>query len=180
MKATDMFEDLESISPQNTITKTELLNILKKYCKIISPYDLMLATARMREEGKYVQANYREKYLEVYVKYFIMRVKEILDNNNYLDAPIDKESFNESFNLLKYQFEKERNYDDKFPLIYIIVSLYTTFILEEPIHPVGSEFPGSLKVEKKEGVFYCPVKDKQKDNKNTICNLCLAKQTPGI
>lgn len=180
MKATDMFEDLESISPQNTITKTELLNILKKYCKIISPYDLMLATARMRQEGKYVQANYREKYLEVYVKYFIMRVKEILDNNNYLDAPIDKESFNESFNLLKYQFEKERNYDDKFPLIYIIVSLYTTFILEEPIHPVGSEFPGSLKVEKKEGVFYCPVKDKQKDNKNTICNLCLAKQTPGI
>ena len=180
MKATDMFEDLESISPQNTITKTELLNILKKYCKIISPYDLMLATARMREEGKYVQANYREKYLEVYVKYFIMRVKEILDNNNYLDAPIDKESFNESFNLLKYQFEKERNYDDKFPLIYIIVSLYTTFILEEPIHPVGSEFPGSLKVEKKEGVFYCPVKDKQKDNKNAICNLCLAKQTPGI
>ena len=180
MKATDMFEDLESISPQNTITKTELLNILKKYCKIISPYDLMLATARMREEGKYVQANYREKYLEVYVKYFIMRVKEILDNDNYSDVSIDKKSFDESFNLLKYQFEKERNYDDKFPLIYIIVSLYTTFILEEPIHPVGSEFPGSLKVEKKEGVFYCPVKDKQKDNKNAICNLCLAKQTPGI
>lgn len=67
----------------------------------------MLATARMREEGKYVQANYREKYLEVYVKYFIMRVKEILDNNNYLDEAIDKESFDESFNLLKYQFEKK-------------------------------------------------------------------------
>ena len=178
MKATDIFEDLQNISLQNTITKTELLNLLKKYCKIISPYDLMLATARMREEGKYVQANYREKYLEVYVKYFIMRVKEILDN--YSDVSIDKKSFDESFNLLKYQFEKERNYDDKFPLIYIIVSLYTTFILEEPIHPVGSEFPGSLKVEKKDGVFYCPVKDKQKDNKNAICNLCLAKQTPGI
>ena len=180
MKVTDIFGDLHNISSQNIITKTELLNLLKKYCKIISPYDLMLATARMREEGKYVQANYREKYLEVYVKYFIMRVKEILDNDNYSDVSIDKKSFDESFNLLKYQFEKERNYDDKFPLIYIIVSLYTTFILEEPIHPVGSEFPGSLKVEKKEGVFYCPVKDKQKDNKNAICNLCLAKQTPGI
>lgn len=180
MKATDIFEDLHNISLQNTITKTELLNLLKKYCKIISPYDLMLATARMREEGKYVQANYREKYLEVYVKYFIMRVKEILDNNNHIDIAIDKKSFDESFNLLKYQFAKERKNDDKFPLIYIIVSLYTTFILEEPIHPVGSEFPGSLKVEKKDGVFYCPVKDKQKDNKNAICNLCLAKQTPGI
>jgi uncharacterized protein (UPF0305 family) len=183
MKATDIFEDLHNISLQNTITKTELLNLLKKYCKVISPFDLMLATARMREEGKYVQANYREKYLEVYVKYFIMRVKEILDDNNHSDVAIDKKSFDESFNLLKYQFKKERKYDieeDKFPLIYIIVSLYTTFILEEPIHPVGSEFPGSLKVEKRNGVFYCPVKDKQKDNKNAICNLCLAEQTPGI
>ncbi len=183
MKATDIFNDLHNISLQNTITKSELLKILKKYCKIISPFDLMLATARMREEGKYVQANYREKYLEVYVKYFIMRVKEILDDNNHSEVAIDKKSFDESFNLLKYQFKKERKYDieeDKFPLIYIIVSLYTTFILEEPIHPVGSEFPGSLKVEKRNGVFYCPVKDKQKDNKNAICNLCLAEQTPGI
>ena len=87
------------------------------------------------------------------------------------------------FNLLKYQFEKERNYsieEDKFPLIYIITALYTTFILEEPIHPVGTEFPGSLKVEEKNEEFYCPVKDKQKDNENAICNLCLAEQTPGI
>ena len=106
MKAANIFHDLRNISSKDIITKTELLKLLKKYCKIISPYDLMLATARMREEGKYVQANYREKYLEVYVKYFIMRVKEILDNNNYLDEAIDKESFDESFNLLKYQFEK--------------------------------------------------------------------------
>ena len=107
MKAANIFHDLRNISSKDIITKNELLKLLKKYCKIISPYDLMLATARMREEGKYVQANYREKYLEVYVKYFIMRVKEILDNNNYLDEAIDKESFDESFNLLKYQFEKE-------------------------------------------------------------------------
>ena len=79
--------------------------------------------------------------------------------------------------------KKERNYsieEDKFPLIYIITALYTTFILEEPIHPVGTEFPGSLKVEEKNEEFYCPVKDKQKDNENAICNLCLAEQTPGI
>ncbi len=63
MKATDIFQDLRNISSKERITKTELLKLLKKYCKIISPYDLMLATARMREEGKYVKANYREKYL---------------------------------------------------------------------------------------------------------------------
>nr|WP_305512372.1 DUF2115 family protein [Methanobrevibacter sp. V14] len=70
------------------------------------------------------------------------------------------------------------NKKDKFPLIYVITALYTTFILEEPIHPVGSEFPGSLFVEKKGGKFLCPVKDNQKDNTNAICHLCLAEQTP--
>ena len=85
--------------------------------------------------------------------------------------------------MLKRTFEKEKlsnEDDDKFPLIYVITALYTTFILEEPIHPVGSEFPGNLKVEEKNGTFLCPVKDHQKDNINAICHLCLAEQTPNI
>ena len=47
MKATDIFQDLRNISSKERITKTELLKLLKKYCKIISPYDLMLATAKI-------------------------------------------------------------------------------------------------------------------------------------
>lgn len=50
MKAANIFHDLRNISSKDIITKTELLKLLKKYCKIISPYDLMLATARMREK----------------------------------------------------------------------------------------------------------------------------------
>ena len=114
-----------------------------------------------------------------------MRMKEVLENDNYTDSAIDKESFDESIPLLKRTFEKEKegelgNPDDKFALIYVITSLYTTFILEEPIHPVGSEFPGSLKVEKRNGKFLCPVKDNQKDNEDAVCHLCLAEQTPDI
>ena len=157
--------------------------ILKKYSRIISAYDLMLATARMREDGKFVQAQYREKYLKIYIKYFIMRMKEVLDNKDDMNETIDMDVLNSSFPLLKTTFDKERlskNDDDKFPLIYVITSLYTTFILEEPIHPVGSEFPGNLKVTQDKGVFYCPVKDNQKDNPNAICHLCLAEQTPNI
>ena len=45
MKAANIFHDLRNISSKDIITKTELLKLLKKYCKIISPYDLMLATA---------------------------------------------------------------------------------------------------------------------------------------
>ena len=65
-------------------------------------------------------------------------------------------------------------------ILHVITSLYTTFILEEPIHPVGSEFPGSLKVTKENNNYYCPVKDNQNENPNAICHLCLAEQTPNI
>ena len=184
MKPEDILIDIKLLSQQETITKKELMKILKEYAATISVYDLMMATAYMRKDGEYIQSQYREKYLEIYIKNFIMRMKEILGNDSYdKDTIIDKTSLDESFPMLKRTFEKERlspSDDDKFPLIYVITSLYTTFILEEPIHPVGSEFPGSLKVENRNGKFLCPVKDNQKDNDDAICHLCIAEQTPNI
>lgn len=183
MDGEDILIELEDLTPQNEITKSELMEILKKYAQIISVYDLMLATEYMRKDGEYIQAQYRDKYLEIYIKYFIMRMKEVIGNDDYVDCAIDKKAFDESFPMLERTFEKERKGEigsDKFPLIYVITALYTTFILEEPIHPVGSEFPGSLKVEERNGEFLCPVKDNQKDNVDAICHLCLAEQTPDI
>lgn len=183
MEAEDILIELKQLSSNTEITTHELMAILKKYARIISVQDLMMATAHMRKDGEYVQTKYREKYLKIYIKYFIMRMKEVKENNEYDDRNIDKQSFDESFPMLERTFEKERlsnDKDDKFPLIYVITALYTTFILEEPIHPVGSEFPGSLFVEERNGEYLCPVKDNQKDNINAICHLCLAEQTPDI
>ena len=183
MESEDILMELEKLSENSQITKSELMEILKEYARIISVNDLMLATARMRKDGEFVHANYREKYLKVYIKYFIMRMKEVKEKEDYEDTAIDKTAFDESFPMLERTFEKERlsdAVDDKFPLIYVITALYTTFILEEPIHPVGSEFPGSLFVEERNGEYFCPVKDNQKDNIDAICHLCLAEQTPDI
>lgn len=183
MTAEDILIELKELSNQDYIKRSDLMEILKKYARIISVQDLMLATVRMRKDGEYVHKNYREKYLTVYIKYFIMRMKEVKEKIDYVDSAIDKEKFIESFPMLKRTFKKEMLSDDdndKFPLIYVITALYTTFILEEPIHPVGSEFPGSLFVEKRNGEYYCPVKDNQNDNPNAICHLCLAEQTPDI
>ena len=182
MEAEDILTELKQLSSNTEIKRSELMEILKKYARIISVQDMMLATVRMRKDGEYIHANYREKYLEIYIKYFIMRMKEVKENNDYVNSNIDKKSFDESFPMLERTFEKEHfeENDDKFPLIYVITALYTTFILEEPIHPVGSEFPGSLFVEERDGGYLCPVKDNQKDNVDAICHLCLAEQTPDI
>ena len=183
MDPEDILVEIEKLSSNDEISKEDIMDMLQRYAATISVYDLMLASAHMRKDGEFVQANYREKYLEIYIKYFIMRMKEVLNNNDYDNSAIDKNAFDDSLPMLKRTFETEKisdSKDDKFPLIYVITSLYTTFILEEPIHPVGSEFPGSLKVEERNGTFFCPVKDNQKDNVNAICHLCLAEQTPDI
>lgn len=183
MRDEDIFQDLNELSEQEAISKRELLGILKKYGRTISTHDLMVATALLREDGKYVQAGYREKFLETYVKYFILRIKEILNTDNDIAGDVNKELFDDSLENLEHQFYKEKEdtkKNSKFPLIYTLASLFSTFINEEPIHPVGSEFPGNLKVYEENGTFYCPVKDAQKDNPNAVCNFCLAEQTPGI
>jgi uncharacterized protein (UPF0305 family) len=184
MESEYILVELKELSSNDAITKEELMFILKEYAATISVYDLMIASEHMRKDGEFVQANYREKFFEIYIKHFILRMKEVLKKEDYEhNKPIDKKSYIESFPRLEQTFEKEKlgiHKDDKFPLIYVITALYTTFILEEPIHPVGSEYPGGLKIEERNGEYYCPVKDKQKDNINAVCHLCLAKQTPPI
>ena len=183
MTSENILSKLKELSKSDEIRKSQILDILKKYARTISVNDLMTASIRMRKDGEYIQSQYREKYLKIYIKYFIMRMKEVKEKEDYKDTIINKEKFDDSFPLLEKTFEQERKTeynDEKFALIYVITSIYTTFILEEPIHPVGSEFPGNLKIEEKNGRYFCPVKDNQKDNDNAVCHLCLAEQTPEI
>lgn len=173
-----IYDDFNDISiEENSISKVGLLDILKKYSETISVFDLMQITGEMMEDSKYVQKDYREKSHEVYVKHFLMRINDIKSDENEYTGVIDKEDFIDSIARLKsYQKEESKTFKSKFPLIYTIISLYTTYILEEPIHPVGTPFPGSLKVEEHDGVYYCPVKDANLESPNAVCKICIAEQ----
>ncbi|WP_407453098.1 DUF2115 family protein [Methanobrevibacter sp.] len=46
--------------------------------------------------------------------------------------------------------------------------MYATFILEESIHHVGTPFPESLKVEKENCEFLCPVKEENINIANAV------------
>jgi len=72
-------------------------------------------------------------------------------NINYKDMKLDN---NQHINFFKK---------------YKLISFYTTFILDEPIHPVGMPFPGGFKVKYENGTYYCPVKENQKDNPGAVC-----------
>lgn len=44
------------------------MGILKKYAHTISVYDLMELSERMRKEGEYLDEEYREHFLGIYIK----------------------------------------------------------------------------------------------------------------
>lgn len=178
MDSKSMYEDFTNISSgENSISKDALLEILQKYSGTISVFDLMEVTSELIEDTQYVQEEYRKKSHAIYVKYFLGRIKSIRDDNTQYGENIDKEDFIDSVATLKsYHEEESISSKTKFPLIYAIVSLYTTYILEEPIHPVGTPFPGSLKVIEENGIFYCPVKEANLESPNAVCKMCIAEQ----
>ena len=173
-----MYDDFTDIVVgEEEVSCQAVLDVLKEHCGTISIFDLMAVNAEMIEESKYVQENYKDKSHGVYAKYFLGRIKEIRDDNTNYNRNIDKEDFIDSVATLKSYHDNDSLISKtKFPLIYGIVSLYTTYILEEPIHPVGTPFPGSLKVEEKDGVYYCPVKDANLESPNAVCKMCIAEQ----
>ncbi|WP_298502999.1 DUF2115 family protein [uncultured Methanobrevibacter sp.] len=174
----EMYDEFASIiSDDETITGNCVLEILKKYSSSISVFDMMEFTSQVIEENKYVQESYRQDSQKSYIESFLFRIKDILNDNNDYIQNIDGESFGEAIEILKTHHETgTQGKKTKVPLIFEIASLYATFILEEPIHPVGTPFPGSLKVEKENGEFLCPVKEANIDTPNAVCNICLAEQ----
>ncbi|MBQ9026618.1 MAG: DUF2115 domain-containing protein [Methanobrevibacter sp.] len=174
----DMYDDFSDVVVgEEEVSPQAILDVLKKYSATISVFDLMKVNAEMIEDSKYVQENYKEKSHGVYAKYFLGRIREIRNDDNHYDNDVDKEEFIDAVATLKTYHENESvSSKTKFPLIYGIVSLYTTFVLEEPIHPVGTPFPGSLQVEEKDGVFYCPVKEANLESPNAVCKMCIAEQ----
>lgn len=180
----EIFTDLKELSKIGSINQEDLFKVLKKYSKTISVFDLMTGSILLKDEMKYVQQRYREEFLKVYINCYITIIKYIKDNKKIYCEILDIEEFNNFIDLLEKQFEdnmanerrKSKN-ESKIPLTYVLSSLYANFILKEPIHPVGTPFPGDLKVELIDGVYYCPIKELQSLNPHAICQLCMAEQT---
>ena len=57
---------------------------------------------------------------------------------------------------------------------------YCMIVRQEPGHPVGMRFPGGDRVERIDGVYYCPVREKANDVDAALCPFCPAHQTPEI
>ena len=175
--------NIQDVLLWDEIGRSELLNLLKTESKKINIHDIMQASLFLIKDSLYVQENYRREMLEAYTSGFIIRIKEVKDHERTENSALDVDEVKEAVELLANQEKeasKREDFNPEFFRIYKIISLYTTFILDEPIHPVGTPFPGGFKVRFNGKRYLCPVKEKQKDNPSAVCGFCTAEQDPEI
>jgi uncharacterized protein (UPF0305 family) len=176
-----MAESIDELDFSIEISKNELMIVLKKEASRIHMNDIMLASAFIQEDAKYMQAGYREDFIENFTKAFINRFKDIREDKNKYIGTIDAEKLKEFVNVLDNHIRDSKVKQELYFLrLAKIVSIYTTFILEASIHPVGTSFPGGFKLKFKNGVYLCPVKDKQKDTPGALCRFCVSRQDPDV
>ncbi|MBM4240559.1 MAG: DUF2115 domain-containing protein [Euryarchaeota archaeon] len=176
-----MVYKVEELDFSRDIKKDELLSVLKKEVSVIHIRDIMMASSFLREDAKYMQQPYRDEYINRFTKAFFTRIKDVKDDQSKYEGYIDSDKLQDLLEVLENQ-KKEAKNDGELCFLKIakIIAIYTTYILEESIHPVGTKFPGGFKLRYKDGEYLCPVKERQMDNPSALCRFCVSKQDKNV
>ncbi len=171
-----MLEKFE-ILDLDKLTRNQLRDIVKAEAKNIHMKDIMLAASFLREDAKYMPKSYREDYIERFSKAFFLRIKELKEDTNDYCGYVDVEKLQEFLKVLNQQnIDAKGNNERCFVRIARIIATYTTFVREEPIHPIGTRFPGGFVLYGENGIYFCPVKKRQLKNPNALCRFCVSVQ----
>lgn len=176
-----IIKKIKDVLSYDKIKRENLLTLLKMEAQLITIQDIMQASNFLINDARYVQGSYRKEYLKSYTLAFIARIKEVKEHQPGDNEYLDVEEVQEAIKLLLKQENEVTGadgFDPAFFQIYKIISLYTTFIVEESVHPVGTPFPGGLEVKYDGENYLCPVKERQKDNPGAVCGFCIAEQDP--
>ncbi|NYB25727.1 MAG: DUF2115 domain-containing protein [Methanobacteriaceae archaeon] len=174
-------EELVNLEQNETLTKNDLFSILKKEASSIDIWKIMKATDFLKEDAKYMQSPYREEYIERFSKAFLTRIKDLKDDKDDYEGDVDVAKLKDFLKVLELQWEEAKSVNEQcFLKIARVIALYSTFIREEPVHPVGTSFPGGFKLRYVGGQYLCPVKQKQLDTPSALCRFCVSVQDPDV
>jgi uncharacterized protein (UPF0305 family) len=178
-----MDNQVKNLSSSGQTTKNELLVVLQENARKVGLSDIIRSSLHLHRDAEYVQASYREEYIKAYSNGFLTRIREVKDDKQHYPGQVDVEELITAIELLEEQERMVQDLEDTEPAffyIYKIISLYTTFIKEEPIHQVGTPFPGGFKVKKDKDRYTCPVKDNNDNNPLAVCPFCIAEQDEDV
>ncbi|KZX16329.1 hypothetical protein MBCUT_08810 [Methanobrevibacter cuticularis] len=172
-----LLNELKKLGQNEEIEAMDLFEILKEESKKVSINTIMGMSTFLREDFKYIQNQYKEHYTESILSQ-LLRINEIKNDNSYYLNTIDKKKFNIAIKSIMNFLNCDNLYDgeEKFNIISILVTFYSVFLIQKPIHPVGTTFPGeNLKIKEINDEYFCPVKSKQIKNPNSLCSFCICK-----
>jgi uncharacterized protein (UPF0305 family) len=172
---------LNDIDFDHAISKNQLMRVLKNEARAIHIQDIMKASHFLREDAKFMPPQERDDYIARFTKAFFTRIKEIKDDkSNYL-GDVNPKNLSEFLEIQdELALNDSDNYEKCFHQIARIVATYTAFVKEESIHPVGTRFPGGFILKLIDGVYICPVKNKQKDTPSALCRFCVSVQDESL
>ena len=173
-----MISKVKSLTLQGQTTKNELLCVLKENTRKFSLSDIVRCSLQIQQEAECIHTSYKKEYIKAETG-FLIRIREVKNDNFHYTGQVDVEELNTAIGILEEQekmAEDMKEIDPAIFNIFSIISLYTTFIKDEPIHQVGTLFPGGFIVKKEGDKYTCPVKDNNNDNPMELCPFCIAEQ----
>lgn len=173
-----MLNKVKSLTFQGQTTKNELLTLLREDARKLNLSDIVRCSLQIQQVAECIHTSYKSEYIKAETA-FMIRIREVKEDNLRYSGKLDVEELNTAIDILSQQEKLGENMqetDPAFLRIYSILSLYTTFIRDEPIHQVGTLFPGGFTVKKEGDKYTCPAKDNNDNNPLAVCPFCIAEQ----
>lgn len=186
----ELAEFVKSVSAELLAAKNaeEAVPVLKKALERYTIFDLQRVGGTIRRETELLPEPYRSRYrpysIDLLNQYhaFLSDVrsgkakqKEILDrilwDEFWKNAEESCFSDEVSKNSPEVGIETPAG-----KLFYRLVYGYAMLISGLPGHPIGMPFPGGWTVKEESGKILCPIRDKEKDLPQALCNYCPAVQ----
>lgn len=172
-------------------TRGELGRMIARTLERYTIFDLQVICGRLHHEVGRLPSPYREAVRPYFIDQVFGPHHQVLllQRNGVFsswDSPIrDAALLNEFLRMIPdacFRHETVPQYIPEFNspyqgLFYYLMAVFSMYVLEEPGHPVGMPFPGGLRVERRGLLYYCPVRDREREVPHSICNFCPAKQS---
>ncbi len=153
-----------------------------------TPYDLMKIAGALRHEIERLPPPYREAYAasaheQVFGTHHRILLMEREGRIDTLPGEIPDPALFATFcrmmeeACLSPDRSGEAHMTPMGRLLYYLLSCFLIFVMGESAHPIGTPFPGGMRVEQKGGVICCPVREKEDDVPYALCRFCPAEQS---
>ena len=186
----ELAEFVKSVSAELLAAKNaeEAVPVLKKALERYTIFDLQRVGGTIRRETELLPEPYRSRYrpysIDLLNQYHAF-LSDVRCGKSKQREILDRKLWDEFWkNAEKSCFSDEVSKNSPEvgigtpagKLFYRLVYGYAMLIAGLPGHPVGMPFPGGWTVKEENGKILCPIRDKEKDLPQALCNYCPAVQ----